>query len=438
MGRAGKLRIGKILIWTLVAIGLVTNLGTAALRINRIFPLPKIVDFASYYSYALALRMGESIYPLSEDFISRVQLDKALYLPVPVLHSPPLWIALIIPLTYLRFPTAAWIWMSILAACMLGSTYIILEIAHPEFRSAPLSKRIRLWLAGALIVITFGPCFLSLTLGQNSILIMIACLGIGRWLGSNGRNILKPALLCAIAVSAKIYPLIWVGFFAAIRMWKLVVASIAVIAVCFTIVAAYRPDVTTSYWSTFIVQRASQLKQDVFIDDQSIRSFLARMFQSRTYGFGTLDPEVRATVTWSPPLTLSDRWVSVVSYSLFAALAGLSLFCILVAKRDDYEGGFYLFVLISLLGFPHMERYNHVLLLPAMAWLWKKHRKNRNIVIISYTLVGVSRLTHFWAIHLGYPIGALATGSSLFALLLLVGSIAKNLVQEKIQPESLA
>jgi len=432
------LKLRKIIICALIVIGLITNLGTAAFRVNRIFPLPKIVDFASYYSHALALRLGESIYPLSEEFLSRAKLDKGLYLDVPVLHSPPIWIVLIIPFTYLRFPTAAWLWVSILVVCLLVSTQLLLEIASPVFPSTPLRKKISLWLLVALIVITFGPCFLSLTLGQNSILILAACLGIGRWLGSNRRNILKPALLCAIAVSAKIYPLFWIGFFAAIRMWKLVVASIAVIAVCFTIVAAYRPDVTTSYWGTFIVQRASQLKQDVFIDDQSLRSFLARMFQSRTYGFGTLDPEQRATVTWSPPLTLSDRWVSVVSYSLFAALAGLSVFSTLASKRIDCEGGLYLFALISLLSFPHMERYNHVLLLPAMAWLWKKNRQGKNIAIISYMLVGVSRLTHFWAIRFGYPIGALATGSSLFALLLLAGSIVKNLVQEKIQPESLA
>ena len=35
------------------------------------------------------------------------------------------------------------------------------------------------------------------------------------------------------------------------------------------------------------------------------------------------------------------------------------------------KGLLYLLVLFSLLPIPHMERYNHVAVLPAMAWLWR-------------------------------------------------------------------
>ncbi|MGQ9603315.1 MAG: glycosyltransferase family 87 protein [bacterium] len=417
-----------ILIFVLLGIGLVTNLGTAALRINRLLPLPKIVDFGSYYCSALALRMKESPYPLSQEFLSRIKSERDLYLPVPVLHSPPAWMALLIPLTGLKFPIAAWLWMLFLIACLLYSTNLIIQIANPVFKSIPLRKKILPYFVIASIVMTFGPSFLSLTLGQNSILILVACLVMGRYLDSDARSRLTPSFWIAVATLAKIYPLLWLASLAVLRVWKPIIISIVVVIILSSAVALYRPDVTVSYWNTFIFTTASQLKQDVFIDDQSLRSFLARMFQSRTYGFATLDAEQRATVTWSPSLTLSDTWVSAVAYFVLAILSGMSLLAVLLARKENDEGGFYLLVLISLLWFPHMERYNHVLLLPAMAWLWKRQGQGRIIAIISYMLVGLSRLTHFWVMHLGYPIAALATGLSLFALLLLAAAITKNLL----------
>lgn len=115
-----------------------------------------------------------------------------------------------------------------------------------------------------------------------------------------------------------------------------------------------------------------------------------------------------------------------------ALLALIPLIVLFRTGPAQAEGAFYLWVLYWLLPFPHTERYNHVLLLPAMAWLWARsetfaHRsetlaqRGRNLVILAYFLAGLSRLTHLWAILLPAPWGPLASGFGLYAVLLLGG-----------------
>jgi hypothetical protein len=108
--------------------------------------------------------------------------------------------------------------------------------------------------------------------------------------------------------------------------------------------------------------------------------------------------------------------------------AGLAVALMLRGSRpSEAEGGFYLWVLYALLSFPHIERYNHALLLPAMAWIWGRHDGQRVVVLIAYCLAGLSRLNHLWAVLLPAPWGPLASGFGVAAVLLLGGVLAASL-----------
>jgi len=72
-----------------------------------------------------------------------------------------------------------------------------------------------------------------------------------------------------------------------------------------------------------------------------------------------------------------------------------------------------------------------VLLLPAMAWLWGhslsegdgRGKWQRRVVVVAYALVGLSRLTHLWAMLLPAPWGPLASGFGMYAVFLLGAAI---------------
>jgi hypothetical protein len=118
------------------------------------------------------------------------------------------------------------------------------------------------------------------------------------------------------------------------------------------------------------------------------------------------------------------RWVG---YILLALLVLPCLFLLLRALPEQYEPAFYLWVLYGLIALLHIERYNHVLLLPAMAWLWNRGRWQRIVVVVAYALVGLSRLTHLWAMLLPAPWGPLAAGFGTYAVFLLGAAIVANL-----------
>ncbi|HEC83437.1 MAG TPA: hypothetical protein ENI46_02985 [Firmicutes bacterium] len=136
-----------------------------------------------------------------------------------------------------------------------------------------------------------------------------------------------------------------------------------------------------------------------------------------------LDPEKRASVSWKPAWQLSSRQVSVISVLVILLLFGVFITVAMRNTNADPEAVFYAFVLFSLICLPHMERYNHVLLLPAMAWLWRRGINYHIVAVGAYSLVGLSRLNHVWAMLLGWPSGPIATGGSLYALLLLYGAL---------------
>jgi hypothetical protein len=127
--------------------------------------------------------------------------------------------------------------------------------------------------------------------------------------------------------------------------------------------------------------------------------------------------------------------VGLITTALLAALAGGVVLVWIRADRARHaEALFYLAVLYTLLPIPHMERYNHVIILPAMAWLWGQGEGYRPVAVVAYCLIALSRLNHLWAIIFGWPLGPLVTGTCTYAVLLLGGGIAHRVLSGSDRP----
>ncbi len=292
-----------------------------------------------------------------------------------------------------------------------------------------------------LLVLTFGPTFLDLTLGQNSFFLLTAVLVIGQALRTQAKGTRLSAVLAgAIAVGAKLFPLTWLGALPFLRRWRLFVFTVLAVLLALGLPFLLAPAASQSYWFDILPQRVLSASEKVGIDDQSLVAWLDRLGRPQTFRVPGLSVAERHAVTWSPPWSVDPVLIRLAGYSLVALLALIPIIVLLRAGPAEAAGAFYLWVLYGLIVFPHTERYNHVLLLPAMAWLWARSETfaqrsefraqwGRKLVILAYFLVGLSRLTHLWAILLPAPWGPLASGFGLYAVLLLGGGMAISLTE---------
>ena len=277
--------------------------------------------------------------------------------------------------------------------------------------------------------------FLDLTMGQISFFLLVAALVTGRALRTKTRGFRLPAALAGgLAVGAKLFPLIWLGALPLLRRWRLFVLSVLVVLLALGLPFLLAPAASQSYWLDILPQRVLSASEKVGVDDQSLIAWLDRLGRPHTFEVPGLSVTQRHAVTWSPPWSVAPQLIRLEGYSFVALLALVPIAVLLRAGPAEAEGAFYLWVLYGLLPFPHTERYNHVLLLPAMAWLWSRGGRGRNLVILAYFLVGLSRLTHLWAILLPAPWGPLASGFGLYAVFVLGGGIVTFLWPSKPAP----
>ncbi len=393
----------------------VLHFGTAILRLDSFFPSPQALDFSSYYGAAWALRLGQSPYAWSSELLAFLAERQQLAWTPPVHNSPPLWPFLLQPVTLFPFPTSATLWLLALLLIVLYSHYLLMGMAG-----------YRGWKAYALslpFTITFGPLFLNLTLGQNGVFLLLGALLLGeavkRVKPSRYSDLLAVGLW-VVAVGAKIFPLLWVGAFLLLKRWQLF-ASAMVVGVAlfgFTILAA--PSLAADYWLGFLPNQSGNFSAQIGIDDQSLGGFLSRVGRSTQSTFLGLSLSDSHMVSWEFPWNFSAQAIHSFSLVLLFLLGVWLAFAWLRSRRAEPEAVVYGLVLFTLLPFPHMERYNHILALPALAWLWGRGGGYRHLAVVGYGLFGLSRLNHFWAAFLPSPLGPIATGFGLFGVLLLL------------------
>ena len=405
---------GQRWLWGIVGgAGALMHLGTALLRLGSFFPYPKLVDFAAFYTGAWSIRLGLSPYRRSSEFLETLRVESRLFVSPPIPFNPPIGLWLLQPLTLFDFPTASRVWLS-------ANLVLILWIAFALGRVAGCD---RWWKTAAifLVSLTFGPTFLDLTLGQTSILLLFAALVVGRATrASTSRPSIFPAASAAgLAIGVKLFPAIWLVALPWLRRWRLLLlaALAAVLALGLSYIIA--PVASRDYALRVLPERISSASKQASLDDQSLVAWLDRLGNAHTFRVPGFSATQLHTVTWQPPWSIDADILRGVGILLCGLLGLIVLVIILRTDPVEREGAFYLWVLYALLPLPHTERYNHVLLLPALAWLWARGCVGRRLAVLAYFLTGLSRLTHLWAILLPAPWGPLASGFGLYAVLLL-------------------
>lgn len=412
---------GRWWLWTsLFLVGVVTNFGTAVMRLRTILPSPQPIDFGAYYVGSWAMRLGVSPYYWPPDMLHTVVVGQHVPItPTPPV-SPPPWIWLTQGLTVFSFPVAAWIWLAIQVGLVIWCTAQLVRIAgHPGWKAT---------LAACPFTITFGSTFLNLTTGQNGIFLLLAVVLSARHLAGRSGGLFAAAAGWVIAVAAKIYPLLWLAAWAFLRRKAAVVLAVLGFAV-FAVIWLLEPAANSEYWFRFLPDNARAYGGEVLVDDQSVVGRVSLLGRTSELGFSGREVETRHSKIWRPPSDLPIGLVNVIAGAALVALAaGVGLVWMRADRACYGEGLFYLVVLYALLPIPHMERYNHVAILPAAAWLWGQGSRYRAFTVVAYCLVGLSRLNHFWAIILDWPLGPLATGTCFYAVLVLGGGIAHRIL----------
>jgi hypothetical protein len=407
--------------WLLVLLavtGIAVHGGTAALRIQTFVPYPKLLDFSAFYTSARALRSGLSPYGIPVEFSQGIQDENRLPFRPPQIYNPPVWPWLLQPLAAMPFRPAAWVWLIINLALLGWTSFALTRLAGYD----------TWWAKGSvfLLALTFGPVFLDLTLGQTSVVLLALAVAIGSALRPGARHgWLFASLAEGVAAGVKLFPLIWLGGAVLLRRWKLVLLGMAATLLVFGIGYLASPPGNQDYWFRFLPERVTSASDNAGLDDQSWMAWLGRLALPQAHNVPGISVQETVHVVWTPLLPISPAIVRWGGY-LTSILLGLPVvIALLRCGNTGSEGGFYLWVLYALLVFPHIERYNHTLLLPAMAWLWGQGASYRWFVLAAYVLTGFARLNHLWAILLPVPWGPLAAGFGVYAVLLLgIGMVA--------------
>lgn len=403
-----------------VGLGLFLHLITAVLRLKTFFPYPKLLDFSAFYTAALALRSGFSPYNFPADWLKFVKTTKNIPFRPPMIYNPPFWPWLLQPLTLINFPAAAWLWVGLNLALLVWSASMLMQLTGYQGKKA-------LTLA-FILTVTFGPVFLDLTLGQTSIVLLTTALCIGYSLHQTTKTALWRASFAeGLATGAKLFPLMWIGAAVFLRRRKFFVCGTLAALILLGISALWMPDANREYWLHFLPQRITSAAEQAGMDDQSLSAFLDRVGRAHTYSVPGLNVNESVTVTWTPPWSLNPNLLSWGGYVLAGILALPVIVRLLKTTPAQAEAGFYLWVLYTLAIFPHIERYNHTLLLPAMAWLWRQGKWQKTTAAFAYLLAGLSRLNHVWITVLPAPWAPLASGFGLYATMLLGGGLYASL-----------
>ena len=431
--RISRLMGGNPWLWAACFLGAAAiNAGTAVLRLNSFFPIPRAVDFSGYYTAAWSIRLKTSFYPWSEDLLGFLTGTQGLSSVPPLYTSTPLWAWLIEPATLLSFPSAALLWLFLQVALAVYCHALLVRIAgYKGWKTTAFTLPVTL---------TFGPLFLSLSLGQNVICLLVSALLLGGSLrNDSGRGKMFLALPVWIAaVAGKIFPALWIGSLLLMKRWRAFMIAVALLIASFGIFTVFEPERNIHFWLKFVPNQTREFASaSLGIDDQSINGFLTRMGTSHAFAVSGLNVQTRNSVTWTFPWNFSSRAIQSLSGALILILAALLLFSRVRSNCGDAEGMLYALVLLSLLLFPHIERYNHALALPAMAWLWKQGPPYRRLTVAAYGLFGLSRLNHLWVLFPA-PIGPLASGFGLFGVVILFLGLSYALIRFKGAPETIA
>jgi len=395
----------------LALLGLILHGGTAMLRLGSFWPYPRLLDFSGFYAAAWAWRAGLSPYALPEGWLTALMRTQAIPFRPPPIYNPPLLVLLLQPLTLVPFPLAAWLWVALNVGLALLSAGWLAELAGIRSKSGKALV--------ALLVLTYGPLWLDVSLGQLSVLLLTCAL---LWLRAvDARRLTPSALALGLASGVKVFPLYWLGAALFARRWRALAAGLAAVVLLLALSWVLAPEANRIYWGEALGGRLSSSASQPGVDDQSLLAWAMRLTQPQTFTSASLDAHSRIQISWEPRVSISPVVVGMMVAALLLVLGLLSVWQVWRAAGEEQRGAWTLWLLLGLIGLVHVERYNHVLLLPALAWLWGARPQRRGRVILAYVLEGLGRLTHAFALYLSFPWAAWASGWGLYAALVTFG-----------------
>jgi len=417
LGRREALWLGIALV------GVLLHAGTALLRLDTFVPYPRLLDFASYYVGAWSLRLGYSGEEHWQEVLRIVSANQNLALSPTPPYSTPVWQLLVVPMTVVPFPAASTIWLVLLVGMCVWAHF---QLAHLAGCAQPRT------IARTLpLTLTFGPLFLNLTLGQSGpfllVCMLLLMLDVANGVGGERRHRLYPTAVVSwlLATAAKVFPGLWAAVWGLSRRWKDAAIALACALLLCGLAALVAPKETADYWTSLLPVRALGHMADPSHDDQSLIAFMGRLAGPTSFSVSGLSVEKRTWVTWDLPWQIPEWASSTLAAIVLAVLGWITVKACLQCMQPLPGAAVCLVVLFTLMLVPHMERYNHILVLPAMAWLCGRGVRERQVAIGSYALFGLSRLNHLW-VRAAAPVGPLLSGLGLAGVLLLWAGIVQS------------
>jgi hypothetical protein len=323
------------------------------------------------------------------------------------------------PFTWVSYPAASWLWLGVQLLVVGWCSVALAEIAGLR------GRRDRVLAFGA--VVTFGPVVLNLTLGQNGLVLLLAalCLGLAMRRESPTHTVAAGAAW-VVAILGKLYPAVWLGAAVLTRRWRLVAVALSLSLVTLGgVLAGAGPR--EREWLDQLPDDLRSHSEASLADDQSLNAWMDRLTRPRRFTFGIRSPSEPRRVESRAVVEIDRGVVAVVTGVFLAAVLGGILHATLRYGSADPEAVLYLWVLFGLIAVPHAERYQQVLLLPGVAWCWRRGSDGRLVGAGAYFLAGLARLNHVWVAFLPSPWNVLASGFGLWAAILLALAVALGL-----------
>jgi alpha-1,2-mannosyltransferase len=186
--------------------------------------------------------------------------------PLPYTY-PPLWAAIVAPISWLPWRTASLLWFAVNVAALIW----LVRLSYARFLATTGRSR-RVALAAIVVVMAATtPIGSALWFGQVGILLVAACLADV----VPERTRLPRGVLVGLATAVKLTPGIFVAYWIVTRRWRAAITSIVTTIGLWLAVAAVRPDLAREYLVR-VAFRADVIGDPGFVSNQSIYGALAR------------------------------------------------------------------------------------------------------------------------------------------------------------------
>jgi alpha-1,2-mannosyltransferase len=189
----------------------------------------------------------------------------ALAHPLPYTY-PPLWAALVAPLSWLHWRAAS----IVLLALNLVLLVWVVRLAYARFLATIDRSRLALAVLVVVMAVT-TPIGSVFWFGQVGILLAAACLADV----VPERTRLPRGLLVGFATAVKLTPGLFIVYWVVTKRWRAAITAAVTSAGLWLVSAAIRPDLSREFWSN-VIFRTDRVGDPGFVSNQSLYGALVR------------------------------------------------------------------------------------------------------------------------------------------------------------------